>query len=269
MSYQFFHPPQHLREYVRCFWTHDYDGMDPSGKYVRTVVDDSSCIVFHHHQGDSAFVDERNEKVYTGLIYGKQLKPSRSMAIRPSCGTGVSFTSQGIKLLFGIDASELTGRHVSLEAFNNIRITEQVLEMKNHHERIGLLSHFLSRQIDRNRKADQLVAHCCQRIKQHKGNITVRALAQFYNISERQLERRFWQTVGLAPKFFARITKFQCALALITGSKPVDFSDVAFALNYPDQSRLIQNVKELSGLTPKTLARENKQILMLSEEVEV
>jgi methylphosphotriester-DNA--protein-cysteine methyltransferase len=265
MSHRFINPPEYLKEYVRCFWTYDFDGTNPNDNIVRIIVDESSGLVFHHYNGHSAFLDDYNQKVYTGLVYGKQMKPSRAMAVNPLSATGVTFTSQGLNLLFRMDAHELTDVNLSVEDFGYKEICEQIMESAGHQERIHLLCKFIYQKIDNKRKADSLIQHCCQKIIHCKGNVSIRALSDYYNISPRQLERRFKQSVGLSPKFFAKVSKFKHALAAISLGQPLDFVDLVYKLNYPDQSRFIQNVKQFTGMTPTILLKENKQILLLSE----
>jgi transcriptional regulator GlxA family with amidase domain len=83
---------------------------------------------------------------------------------------------------------------------------------------------------------------------------SVRAVAAEVGLSERQLARRFAERVGVPPKAFARVLRFQRAAALLaSGHAP---SATALACGYADQAHLTREGAALAGITPAALARE-------------
>jgi AraC-like DNA-binding protein len=118
---------------------------------------------------------------------------------------------------------------------------------------------------DRIRIANTFSLSCCARLQSpdeitaaamsvlyQQGSIQVPALAQQAGMSTRQFERRFTREIGMPPKLFARIARFEAALE----SKAVDcqsWTDVANQLGYFDQMHLIHDFKEFSGELPTTL----------------
>jgi AraC-like DNA-binding protein len=75
------------------------------------------------------------------------------------------------------------------------------------------------------------------------------------HISERQFERRFTQTVGLSPHVYIRVKRFNEAIRLIKTGQFERLTDVAYALNFSDQSHFIRDIKAFSGMTPTSLAQ--------------
>ena len=110
-----------------------------------------------------------------------------------------------------------------------------------------------------------MVLNCCARIRAGSFNVHVSHLSKGYGISERQLERRFKQTVGLSPKLFMRITKFQKAMTGIMSGNYKNFSEIVYDLGYSDQSRFISDIKEFTNYTPKQILQNMKRILLLDE----
>jgi AraC-like DNA-binding protein len=80
----------------------------------------------------------------------------------------------------------------------------------------------------------------------------VPAVAAHVGLSERQLRRRFADGTGLAPKAFARVARFQRALALARGG--VALARVAADAGYADQAHLTREVRTLAGRPPSALA---------------
>lgn len=69
-------------------------------------------------------------------------------------------------------------------------------------------------------------------------------------LSQRQFIARFTATVGLTPKRFCRVLRFQRAIALAHAGGRVDWLSVALDCGYYDQSHLIHDFREFSGLAP-------------------
>lgn len=81
---------------------------------------------------------------------------------------------------------------------------------------------------------------------------TVRDMAYTACLGKRQFERVFVNTVGMNPKEYSRITRFQKSLWLIQNGNR-DYIDIAFTSGYSDQSHFIRECREYSGLTPSEL----------------
>lgn len=69
-------------------------------------------------------------------------------------------------------------------------------------------------------------------------------------MSSRGFIEAFRRETGYAPKVFARIHRFQRLLRRIHQCGDVDWADVALACGYYDQSHLIRDFREFSGLSP-------------------
>jgi transcriptional regulator GlxA family with amidase domain len=66
----------------------------------------------------------------------------------------------------------------------------------------------------------------------------------------RQFERRFIQQVGMRPKLFARIARFESALESRARSVTRSWTDVAHEFGYFDQMHLVHDFAEFTGQTP-------------------
>lgn len=78
----------------------------------------------------------------------------------------------------------------------------------------------------------------------------VAAIAEDLGSSTRSLERAFLDRVGCAPKTFARIARFQRALALRETYPQWRWARVAVESGYYDQAHLIADFRQFSGMTP-------------------
>jgi AraC-like DNA-binding protein len=60
----------------------------------------------------------------------------------------------------------------------------------------------------------------------------------------------FREQVGLTPKLFYRLHRFQGVLWQTALGAPVDWSDVALAGGYCDQAHLAHEFRDFSGISP-------------------
>lgn len=76
-------------------------------------------------------------------------------------------------------------------------------------------------------------------------------------LSERQLRRRFLAALGLGPKAFQRILRFQAFLALTQGRRGhLGLARLARRAGYADQAHLTREASALAGLTPRAFLEE-------------
>ena len=69
-------------------------------------------------------------------------------------------------------------------------------------------------------------------------------------LSPKRFIERFKIEVGMTPKRYCRIRRFQRALALANGSRDVDWTRVALDCGYFDQAHFNHDFRSFAGLTP-------------------
>ena len=96
----------------------------------------------------------------------------------------------------------------------------------------------------------------CRFIEQHLDEpLTLERLAKEFHQSPFHLQRRFKAAVGITPKAYARLLRFQEATALLMQPETVgSLADVAMSAGYYDQSHLTRDFAALAGMTPGTYA---------------
>ncbi len=72
-------------------------------------------------------------------------------------------------------------------------------------------------------------------------------------MSTRQFERRFTCGIGLSPKLYVRIARFESALESKVLSTAESWTGVANRLGYFDQIDMMKDFREFSGEIPTTL----------------
>lgn len=249
MKYSIIHPEIILQDHVQYFWTLEAN-QDDFEKPIRTFVDDSTGILIEFPTGDKNSFPRRT------MIYGQTTTPTINQNKNTFSTLGVLFQPYAIKELFGVNAYELTNQKIHLNEFFNNHFTEIIASKKTLSEKINLLTAHIAKGSTKAKFLDNIIRHCIFYIKQQNGMLTVRDLQLKFQISERQLERRFNEVIGVSPRHYLKITRFKQAVIALSQNPESNLTDLAFEFNFFDQSHFIKQVKELSGLLPKDLKRE-------------
>jgi transcriptional regulator GlxA family with amidase domain len=91
-------------------------------------------------------------------------------------------------------------------------------------------------------------------VRSSGGRVSVAELARAADLSTRQLERRFHERVGFAPKLFARLVRFQRALSLLRAGG-ASLGEVAAACGYYDQPHLVRDFRRFAHESPARFLR--------------
>lgn len=122
--------------------------------------------------------------------------------------------------------------------------------------RITLLeSELLARRADRRHRESAIeVTRLATRVFVTQGRPSVDAMARAAGVSRQHLTRVFRDQVGIGPCLYRRLARFQALLAYAGSRATPDWARVAVDAGYADQSHMIAECRQFSGLTPGALA---------------
>ena len=160
-----------------------------------------------------------------------------------------------LKALFGFEASELTGMRVDLDLIRpakEMRLKERLLEAASRAARMDLLQAFVQELASRSGSAGNPSASLATRtILETGGTVALGKVQASLRTTERSLQRIFDAEVGVSPRLFARICRFQSAFRKLNEGRFLSLGDLAHDAGYSDQSHFIRAFKEFTGLGPK------------------
>jgi len=257
MKYKFVAIPEILQEHVEAIIVANHNGeMDMS---VNVCLNALPGIVFQHNNGRSPIDNMTTSSGYrvdtpTLFVYGQMTEPSTmSYKKEPFTTTTIFLKPHALQTLLGVNASALTNNLVDLCEFSAGDLNMQLFEAKNEQVRLTLLTNFLGSKLRQATTHDRLIEESLRIIHNNVGRTTIKYLLDCLNISERQFEKRFSQTVGLSPQFYIRVKRFTEAIRLMQTGQYERLTDVAHSLNYYDQSHFNRDIKAFSGIKPKSL----------------
>jgi AraC-like DNA-binding protein len=114
--------------------------------------------------------------------------------------------------------------------------------------RVRLLEELLVARAARPLEAEPEIGYAVSRL--HAG-MRVAEVADLLGAAPGRFGRRFADRIGLLPKRFARVRRFQRVLGTASVSAGnLDWADLAIEHGYVDQSHLIRDFREFAGVTP-------------------
>jgi AraC-like DNA-binding protein len=250
--------PEILKRDVECFSVIEYSGK--AGIDIEVSPSSVPGIVFQQIQGQSAIekIVTRSgvvSGVPTAFLYGPGLEPSVMHYRQGAYSTiNVILKPHALNAVLGINASTLSNEYVPLSEFADNDLAGQLVETVEEEGQIALLTNFLVSLLEQAKHRDEAIEAGLQFVQQNIASVTVKDVFDHLSLSERQFQRRFSQTVGITPRSYIRVRRFHEAIRLIKSGHYERLTDVAYALNYYDQSHLIRDIKAFSGVTPRNVS---------------
>jgi AraC-like DNA-binding protein len=169
---------------------------------------------------------------------------------------GVYLEPAATTALLQLPASELTDRVVSLDDVWGAKAATIADDLAGLDEcgQVDRLEAILLSHLRPVRPWGVDVAGLTPLVRASPSRMTVDRLAAAAGVSRRHLTRVFQQLVGVGPKRYCRIARFQAGLVHAGAGAGVPWARVAAELGYADQSHMIAEFRELGGLTPESLA---------------
>jgi AraC-like DNA-binding protein len=166
---------------------------------------------------------------------------------------GVAFRPGGTTAFFPAPAHTLTDMDAPLDALWGARATarlrEQLLEAATPDAALDVLEWTL-RTAFLGRARHPAVAFALDAFRRRPDVGRVGDVTSVIALSPKRFIERFKAEVGVTPKRYCRLLRFQQAVGRAHAARQVDWAEVAVACGYFDQPHFIRDFREFSGLTP-------------------
>ena len=179
----------------------------------------------------------------------------------PECFVGVRFRPGKAGAFLSVPASELTDLRVPLDELwlDAEEVRDALAVSPDAVERVRALERVLAARVSPNLVAAQTdVDEAVRRIVEAGGSLGITRLAPSLGVTRQHLARRFAQLVGVSPKTFARVVRLGRVIErvrAVPAGQAINWSAVAVELGYYDQPHLVDEFRELTGVTPTAYAR--------------
>jgi AraC-like DNA-binding protein len=171
---------------------------------------------------------------------------------------GAQFRSHGAYRLLRLAQHELTGQVVELAAVLGdgvLNLRQRLLDAASPPPCFALLERWLHGLLERGSAIHPGVIATNAHLAASHGRGDLRELSRRSGYSREHLIRRFREQVGLTPKAFANILRFNRALELAR-ARQRGWAEIAVDCGYYDQSHLVNDFQRYAGRAPANLLRD-------------
>jgi AraC-like DNA-binding protein len=245
-------PPASLAAFVDCFWSRAATLDAAVAARSHRVLPDG-CVDIILAFDARVPEDGRGRAVQGALAVGAMTRPLVFSDSATTSYLAVRFRPGVAGVVFGVPASEMTDERVPLADLwaDSEALGDTLIASGESAARIRTLSAAIARKLLGAPAAPpRVVSAAAGRIAAARGNLSIAVLARDLGVTRQHLARAFAQHVGLSPKLLARIVRARRVVDHARYRVDVDWSSLALDAGYYDQSHLIAELKELTGLPP-------------------
>lgn len=254
-SQHYYVPQPPLSAYVESFWL--YEGERPEHAKERRLPDGSVGLIFNLHDDLIRIYDPRDQvtfRSYGGAVLsgpqsGYMLLDTASLVAT----LGVIFRPGGMLPFLPFPVSDLSDQVFSLETLWGAEAADlrgRLCIATTPAARFAILEQFLLRRLDFSRTSHPAAACAVAGLRDAARFPTIASLAEHIGLSQTRLVQVFRDAMGMTPKQYARLSRFQRVLARLDAGGAGEWADTVFSCGYFDQSHLIHEFQAFAGLTP-------------------
>ncbi len=231
-----------LAKYIRCFWGSEkpYRGAGEITEASVIIPDTCVDIIYQINHTESTVTGGFCGINDTSFLYHEYIRPGHLVSV-----FAIRFYAWGAYPFAEDSLTDTLNKYCGLPSrFRRLDeiLRPQLLEKQTLEERIAIAEDIFQRQLSKIRQNDN-VDNAVKLILQQKGALSVNMLARECFISSRQQERIFREYIGITPKKFCNLIRYQCLWNEIL-SKPVFcIQDAVCRYGYTDQSHLMREFK--------------------------
>ncbi|TCO77919.1 helix-turn-helix domain-containing protein [Marinisporobacter balticus] len=176
---------------------------------------------------------------------------------------GISFFPTGLFPILKIPISEFKDETVEIDLIikgftenivDKINITDSI------HTIIKIIETEVVKIVDVSRIPRKEIYEVFDAFNQNINDLSINDFCKQYGINQRQIERIFNKYIGISPKLFYRINRFQETVNYFKKSNNNSFTSLAYNNNYYDQTHFIKDFKSFTGSTPTEFLNQNSSI---------
>jgi AraC-like DNA-binding protein len=227
----------------------------PVGHGVLTFILDEEHFLYN---------TKRNKYYNVRFNFTGQLDHHHHLTTSSASMIYVMFKPYGAFRLLGIPQQLLVNECTLVSDMMGNQINTLCNRMEDHVTNplyvIKLLEDWLIGQLHKNENLQSdRIAHVCHEIMINSGNLPIKELYSRSNMSKSSLEHHFKEQVGLSPKMFSRVIRFNQANKFLKETATSDWQELIYRYGYFDQSHFIHEFKLFFGYTPSQihLSRQN------------
>lgn len=256
MVLQEYKPSSILLEYIRTYRLVNFicltDHSLPAKAYP---IRPEHCLSFYARGNETVEYQKSGAKQgnLSTVLFGQQTEVTNRHNLNNLLLIQVVFKPGGLYRLTGIPSNYLTNQCIDAQTVFSKEIkyvNDKINDCKTFLQMIEVVEAFLLNEIKR--KIIKIHSLDVATSQLFRSNLipSVDILAKNAFQSTRQFERNFKQRMGISPKYFLKVMRFENAFRMKNKNSQLDWLTIAISCGYYDYQHLAKDYKDLTGLTP-------------------
>lgn len=242
-----YQPREELRPYVRYYWVLESD--EPFSVLTFPI----GCPQMIFHRRTPLFIPELSCRQDKFTISGQVNFPAHIASDGDMEMIVAVFYPHTIGMFIDTPPSAFYNQEISGYDIGNKHLNllaDRIFDCADPETAISVIEQWLTAQIRPSLNIERIGEPIAALLR--SPSTSVDNLAGIACLGKKQYGRLFREYVGMNPKEYGRIARFQRALRMMQlGSR--DYAGIAYANGYSDQSHFIRDFRQFSGMTPKQL----------------
>ena len=252
MKYFTIPPPDSLKPFVRCFWVLEHEFGEGEQSYIyRSIADGCVEMVFHYRAAFDELVTAGQPHNWLSGIHFQSDRYRRFQTNQSFGIFGVYIYPFAVPLFFNVPSDKTSNEMLGLDTFlcrEGVELEDKIMSAPDNFKRTEILSAFLERRLAKARLKDNTIATAIKHVIHCPQLSTVPQLADRFNLSTRQFDRKFKEYAGFSPKTYLRLVRLGRAIKQHKSDKSL--TQIACECGYYDQSHFIHDLKAFTGYQP-------------------
>ena len=259
-------PAAPLADFVDLLWL--YEGYDVPHERERLLPDGTVELVINLAE-DRIRVYDPHDPEKPSTIPGCVVSGPRSeFFIIDTAGeastVGVHFKAGGAFPFFRVPPAEMINQSVALDCLwgdESTFLRERLLDATTPEERLRILEYCLLEQLFKPLERHPVGNFALQQICRPLPPPAMSQIVDRTGFSQRRFIQLFSDEVGLTPKLFSRVRRFQRVIRTAHSLGEINWTQVALDCGYYDQAHFIHDFQSFAGITPSEyLARKTPHV---------
>jgi AraC-like DNA-binding protein len=263
-----FEVPYALQLYIKSFFYMEVNDSyfsvpEPGPAYERIIPFGCIDIIIQSNPSFYLYESKSNREMPLPQIFFTPLL-TRPIHIRPGGNTkiyGIRIQPWAHSIFLGTNVHQkATQPFIKSTVIDILYTIAHDLFTENSQNSIQFLGKKLQDYLANVKTPDPDIFLAVSQIIKYSGALQFQHLVSATKVTQRRMEQKFLQHVGLPQKLFARIVRFQNVFQMLQQQPTRMFTKVVYSCGYYDQAHFIRDFKEFSGLTPRQYFNERHML---------
>lgn len=261
IRFQSFDPIRPLKNYIGKIWFFETSAPMPSDDMKLVVPNGRLLMIIPVRNGLTGQMDNNYYETSANKIalVGMSDRPSivDAQTHGPVASIGIEITAMGAYRFFHLRLKDISNQLCPLPDILGkaaAMIEQQIAETPAIHSKIHLLQQFLLSLFTK-KEEDPLFEYCIAQIQNSNGYNLMKQLERETGYSSRWLNLKFEERLGISPKNYSSIVRFQKYYKDLLLNPNEFFRQKSFYDYYYDESHFIKDFRRFTDISPNRLVR--------------